>query len=41
MGRFRFVGRFGQSYIWQRPMYGNDSRVEQITCRVDWFWGAR
>jgi hypothetical protein len=45
MGRFRFVGRRpgvrGDRYIWERPMYGNDSRVEQISCSVDWFWGAR
>ena len=36
---FRFVGRTGDGlrYIWQRSMPG-DSRVEQITCGVEWFW---
>lgn len=41
--RYRFVERRphpnGDRYAWQRPVPG-DSRAEEITCRVDWFWGA-
>lgn len=42
--RYRFMGRSasGRTYYWQsteRPWGG--SRVEQITCQVDWFWSKR
>lgn len=40
--RFKFLGRFGSRYVWQSiTRLPNDSRVEEISCDVDWFWGAR
>lgn len=42
--RYRFVERYTtvdgvQMLVWQRPFDG--SRVEQITCPADTFWGTR
>ena len=37
--RYRFIERAGDLYIWQAHLPG-DSRVDQITCSVDWFWRA-
>lgn len=45
MSRYRFVGRgpavYGgpDRYHWERNIPG-DSRVEQVSCPVDWFWRA-
>ena len=25
-------------YVWEGPRLAGDSRAEQITCGVDWFW---
>ena len=38
--KYRFIARVGETYVWQsvRRMRG-DSRVEEIRCPVDWFWG--
>ncbi len=38
--RYRFTGRWGDRYYWERRIPG-DSRVEQISCSVEWFWGPR
>lgn len=37
---FKFEGRENGRYYWSRPMPG-DSRVEQVSCDVEWFWGKR
>jgi hypothetical protein len=40
--RYRFIGRSGNRYIWQSVQrIPGDSRVEEITCNVDWFWSHR
>lgn len=37
--RYRFIGRSGDHYVWQSTeRLPGDSRVEEIRCRVDWFW---
>lgn len=38
--RYRFTGRHGGRYYWQTalPVSPGDSRYEQISCPVDWFW---
>jgi hypothetical protein len=42
--RFRFIARVhsvrGDYYLWQAHVPG-DSRVAEITCRVDHFWARR
>lgn len=38
--RFRFRGRVGDTYLWERAVPG-DSRTEQVTCSVAWFWSRR
>lgn len=35
--RYRFMGRQGDSLVWERHV-PNDSRVEQIMCKADWFY---
>lgn len=42
---YKFIGRetvLGQDrYIWQsKQRLPNDSRVEQLTCGVEWFWNS-
>jgi hypothetical protein len=39
--RYRFLGRRGDLYVWLsvRPLSG-DSRHEEISCPVSWFWDA-
>lgn len=45
--RYRFVGTYvslttgRRRYVWQGPRLAGDSRVEQIECDAEWFWGAR
>lgn len=34
--RYRFVGSGGGRYYWEGPRI--DSRVEQVSCPVEWFW---
>jgi hypothetical protein len=36
--RYRFLQRAGDRYYWQSNPIPGDSRVEQISCRVEWFW---
>jgi hypothetical protein len=47
MTAFKFIGRHTSPdgrdwYTWESilPLVG-DSRHEQITCPVDWFWGRK
>jgi hypothetical protein len=37
--KYKFVGREGERYVWHGPRV--DSRVEELTCGVAWFWGVR
>jgi hypothetical protein len=39
--RYRFTGRSGDTYYWQSvlPVSHRDSRHEQLSCSVEWFWG--
>lgn len=40
--RFRFMGRSGNTYYWEsETRMPGDSRVEQIRCNVNWFWGRQ
>lgn len=37
--KYRFAGRVGNRYIWESVYHlPQDSRIEEITCDVDWFW---
>lgn len=36
--RYRFSHRAQGWYYWHSGRIPGDSRVEQIRCRVDWFW---
>lgn len=36
---YRFLHRGGDRYYWEGPRI--DSRVEQVSCNVDWFWNAQ
>lgn len=38
--RYRFIERIGDKYYWEAYIRG-DSRVFQVTCNVNWFWGKR
>lgn len=35
--RFRFLYQSNGFYVWESTTH-TDSRVEQIRCKVDWFW---
>lgn len=39
--RYKFVGRAGDTYIWQstRRLPG-ESRVEEVRVNVHWFWNG-
>lgn len=36
--KYKFSHRAGRTYFWE-SVEKVDSRVEQITCNVSWFWG--
>lgn len=36
--RYRYKGCRNGVMYWERPIPG-DSRVEQVRCSWDWFWG--
>lgn len=39
--RYKFIGRDGRSYVWQSVnRIPGDSRVEEIRCGINWFWGV-
>lgn len=38
--RYKFLWRGGNNYYWQATRL-TDSRVEQISCNVVWFWTGR
>lgn len=38
--RYKFLWRGGDNYYWQATRL-TDSRVEQISCNVVWFWTGR
>jgi hypothetical protein len=38
--RYRFTGRAGGRYYWESVL-PVDSRHEQVSCPVAWFWGWR
>jgi hypothetical protein len=40
--RYKFTGRAGGRYYWQSvlPVSPGDSRYEQFSCPVAWFWGV-
>lgn len=35
---YRFIERVGNTLFWERTIPG-DSRVEQVSCDADWFYG--
>jgi hypothetical protein len=41
--RYRFRGRSGGTYYWDGvlPVSPGDSRHEQVSCPVAWFWGRQ
>jgi hypothetical protein len=40
--RYRFLGRWNGRYWWESvlPVAAGDSRHEQISCDIQWFWGT-
>lgn len=37
--RYKFMGRIGSRYVWHSILrLPGDSRIEEFSCGVDWFW---